>query len=81
VDDAKAALWLDALFRRDGDPVLQVVTCGGEYVREPWAVYQDNIVVTARPYVRRECSTADPAGATTVPDVKRSGTRGPAVPR
>jgi hypothetical protein len=45
---AKAALALDALFARDGSPLLRVVTCGGDYLRDEGG-YQDNIVVTAVP--------------------------------
>lgn len=48
VDDVKKSeLSLDRLFRRDGEPELKVLTCGGPYRRDTG--YRDNIVVTATP--------------------------------
>jgi LPXTG-site transpeptidase (sortase) family protein len=35
------------LFTRDGEPLLQILTCGGSYRRS--GGYQGNVVVTARP--------------------------------
>lgn len=43
----KAAVPLDQVFRRDGDPTLVVITCGGSFDRGRG--YSDNVVVTARP--------------------------------
>lgn len=43
---AKAGLPLDEVFRRDGAPVLRIVTCGGEYSGKARS-YLDNVVVTA----------------------------------
>jgi hypothetical protein len=42
----KQALPLAELFRRDGRPVLTLVTCTGPYDRERGG-YQENLVVTA----------------------------------
>ncbi|MCR8672036.1 class F sortase [Agrococcus sp. HG114] len=39
---------LDALFARDGEPLLRLITCGGEWDAAAGA-YEDNIVVTAVP--------------------------------
>ncbi|GAA1436190.1 hypothetical protein GCM10009616_35420 [Microlunatus lacustris] len=44
---AKAEVPLDQVFRRDGDPTLVVITCGGSFDRGRG--YSDNVVVTARP--------------------------------
>lgn len=44
----KSTLDLGALFARDGDPVLHVVTCGGTFDPEARR-YDRNIVVTATP--------------------------------
>ena len=44
---AKAEIPLDQVFRRDGDPTLVVITCGGSFDRGRG--YSDNVVVTARP--------------------------------
>ncbi|MBR7742057.1 class F sortase [Phycicoccus sp. BSK3Z-2] len=44
----KQSLPVDRIFARDGDPLLVLVTCGGEYVPELRA-HTDNVVVTARP--------------------------------
>ncbi|SDS91138.1 LPXTG-site transpeptidase (sortase) family protein [Friedmanniella luteola] len=44
---AKAEVPLDRVFRRDGDPALVVITCGGSFDRGRG--YSDNVVVTARP--------------------------------
>jgi hypothetical protein len=45
---SKHELPLDALFARDGEHVLRLVTCGGDW--DPIAgAYEDNIVVTAVP--------------------------------
>jgi pyruvate/2-oxoglutarate dehydrogenase complex dihydrolipoamide acyltransferase (E2) component len=44
---AKAEVPLDRVFRRDGDPALVVITCGGSFQRGRG--YSDNVVVTARP--------------------------------
>ena len=44
----KAQLPLDDLFARDGPPVLQLVTCAGDF--DPAAgAYEDNLIVTATP--------------------------------
>lgn len=48
VDDVeKADLAMDQLFRRDGEPELKVVTCGGPFSKRTG--YRDNLVVSARP--------------------------------
>ena len=44
---AKAEVPLDQVFRRDGEPALVVITCGGSFDRG--SGYSDNVVVTARP--------------------------------
>ncbi|USQ74756.1 class F sortase [Ornithinimicrobium cryptoxanthini] len=45
---AKSDLAVDELFRRDGDPVLRLVTCTGDW--SPRAGhYTDNLVITAEP--------------------------------
>lgn len=44
----KPELPVDVLFRRDGDPRLVLVTCGGRFQRDVGR-YTDNIVVTAVP--------------------------------
>ena len=44
----KKALPVDEIFARDGDPLLVIITCGGEYNRELRS-HRDNIVVTATP--------------------------------
>ncbi len=44
---SKAEVPLDQVFRRDGDPALVVITCGGSFDRGHG--YSDNVVVTARP--------------------------------
>ena len=46
--ESKAAVQLDALFRRGGEPSLILVTCGGVYDAEARS-YEDNVVVTAVP--------------------------------
>ncbi|MFH5823934.1 class F sortase [Georgenia sp. AZ-5] len=43
---AKATLDLTGYFRRDGDPRLVLVTCGGEW-DEARRSYEDNIIATA----------------------------------
>ncbi|SDS38394.1 class F sortase [Agrococcus carbonis] len=45
---AKAELPLASLFARDGEHVVRLVTCGGEWDAAAGA-YEDNIVVTAEP--------------------------------
>ncbi|RWR19991.1 class F sortase [Agrococcus lahaulensis] len=45
---SKDELPLDAIFARDGDHVLRLITCGGEWDAAAGA-YEDNIVVTAVP--------------------------------
>lgn len=45
---AKADLAIDEIFRRDGDPVLRLVTCAGAWVPSA-GHYTDNLVVTAVP--------------------------------
>lgn len=45
---AKVALPIDELFRRDGDPVLTLITCGGEYDAAARS-YRSNVVVRAVP--------------------------------
>ena len=44
---AKSEVPLDRVFRRDGDPELKVITCGGSFDRRDG--YSDNVIVTARP--------------------------------
>jgi sortase (surface protein transpeptidase) len=43
----KRDLDLREVFKRDGKPLLQILTCGGTYRRS--GGYQANVVVTARP--------------------------------
>lgn len=43
----KSKVPLDLVFRREGDPELKVITCGGSFERRTG--YSDNIVVSARP--------------------------------
>lgn len=45
---AKADLAVDEIFRRDGDPVLRLVTCTGEWSPRAGS-YTDNLVITAVP--------------------------------
>ena len=45
---SKKALPVDEIFARDGDPVLVLITCGGEYIPELRS-HRDNVVVTAVP--------------------------------
>jgi LPXTG-site transpeptidase (sortase) family protein len=44
---SKQDLDLRDVFKRDGEPVLRILTCGGTYHRS--GGYQANVVVTARP--------------------------------
>ena len=44
----KAELPASELFRKDGDPVLQLITCGGTFDPEQRS-YEANVVVTAKP--------------------------------
>lgn len=44
----KEALPVDDIFARDGEPLLVLITCGGEYIPELRS-HRDNIVVTAVP--------------------------------
>jgi LPXTG-site transpeptidase (sortase) family protein len=44
----KKALPVEEIFARDGRPLLVLITCGGEYIRELRS-HRDNIVVTATP--------------------------------
>ena len=44
----KPAVAVDGTFARDGDPVLRLVTCGGEFDRSV-RHYRSNVVVTAVP--------------------------------
>jgi hypothetical protein len=46
--ERKEVVPLDTLFRRDGDPALVLVTCGGVYDAGAGG-YEDNVVVTAVP--------------------------------
>lgn len=46
-DVEKADLAMDQLFRRDGEPELKVITCGGPF--DTRTGYRDNVVVSARP--------------------------------
>lgn len=48
VSVAKPELAVDDLFRRDGSPMLHLVTCTGEWSRQT-GHYTDNLVVTAEP--------------------------------
>jgi uncharacterized C2H2 Zn-finger protein len=43
----KQDLDLREVFKREGEPVLRIITCGGTYRRS--GEYQANVVVTARP--------------------------------
>jgi sortase (surface protein transpeptidase) len=45
---AKPELAVDDLFRRDGPPLLHLVTCAGEWSRQTGR-YTDNLVITAEP--------------------------------
>ncbi|WP_425844369.1 sortase domain-bontaining protein [Agrococcus sp. TSP3-2-1] len=45
---SKDELPLEQLFARDGDPLVRLITCGGEWDAAAGA-YEDNIVVTAVP--------------------------------
>lgn len=45
---SKKRLPTEEIFARDGDPLLVLITCGGEYIPELGS-HRDNIVVTARP--------------------------------
>lgn len=45
---AKVDLPSDQVFARTGDPVLTLITCGGDFLRSQRS-YRDNVVVTARP--------------------------------
>ncbi|MEO5841610.1 MAG: DUF4397 domain-containing protein [Acidimicrobiales bacterium] len=45
---AKPDLPVSDLFRRDGDPALVLITCGGQYNRTTRS-YSDNVVIYARP--------------------------------
>ena len=45
---AKGELPVQALFQRDGDPVLTLITCGGRFDRKARS-YDDNIVIRAIP--------------------------------
>jgi len=47
----KLRLPVTELFRRDGDPVLTLITCGGEFRRRT-RHYTDNIVIRAVPVPR-----------------------------
>ncbi len=44
----KPAVAVDGTFARDGDPILRLVTCGGEYDGDAHR-YRSNVVVTAVP--------------------------------
>ena len=44
----KPAVAVDGTFGRDGDPVLRLVTCGGEFDRAS-RHYRSNVIVTAVP--------------------------------
>jgi hypothetical protein len=44
---SKQSLDLRNVFKRDGEPLLRILTCGGTYRRS--GGYQANVVVTARP--------------------------------
>jgi LPXTG-site transpeptidase (sortase) family protein len=44
----KAALPLDRIFAKDGDPVLTLITCGGDFNRSLRS-YEDNVVTYAVP--------------------------------
>jgi LPXTG-site transpeptidase (sortase) family protein len=45
---SKQDLDLSEVFKRDGEPLLRILTCGGTYRRSQGG-YQANVVVTARP--------------------------------
>ena len=44
---SKQSLDLRNVFKREGEPLLEILTCGGTYRRSDG--YQANVVVTARP--------------------------------
>jgi len=44
---AKSEVPLERVFRRDGPPLLRVITCGGSFSRRDG--YRDNVIVTAVP--------------------------------
>ena len=43
----KSEVPLDRVFRREGEPELKVITCGGSFDRRNG--YSDNVIVSARP--------------------------------
>lgn len=45
---SKKRLPTEEIFARDGDPLLVLITCGGEYIPELGS-HRDNVVVTAEP--------------------------------
>ncbi len=45
---SKKRLPTETIFARDGDPLLVLITCGGEYIPELGS-HRDNVVVTAEP--------------------------------
>jgi LPXTG-site transpeptidase (sortase) family protein len=53
----KTELPLDAIFSRDGDPVLTLVTCGGGFSRSTGS-YDSNVVVYAVPVIGRAAEIA-----------------------
>jgi len=47
-NEPKVSLDTEELFRRDGDPQLVIVTCGGAWLSDR-EDYEDNVVLTASP--------------------------------
>ena len=62
----KRDLPVKTLFRRDGDPVLTLITCGGEFDRKARR-YDDNIVITAAPVGTRNNTLSTPTDGQAVP--------------
>ena len=62
----KRDLPVKTLFRRGGDPVLTLITCGGEFDRKARR-YDDNIVITAAPVGTRNITLSTPTDGQAVP--------------
>ncbi len=63
---SKRDLPVKTLFRRSGEPVLTLITCGGEFDRKARR-YDDNIVITAAPLQTRNNTRSTPTDGQTVP--------------